>query len=254
MITQERLKELLDYDPETGVFRWRVDRGSSIKAGSIAGAHFQNRVTLVLDRKHIDAGPAAWLYVYGDLPPYPLDHINGDPLDNRLANLKPIAPVDKSKPLTAERLREVLNYNPETGIFTRRTRHGGTKPGRQTGTVCPATDYVKLSVDNRRYAAHRLAWLYVYGRWPEPCVDHRNGDRTDNRIGNLREASSSENGHNRPAPTNRRGVTPVRGKWLAQISHKRKHYNLGLFESMEDARRAYIEAAERLYGEFARLE
>ena len=104
--------------------------------------------------------------------------------------------------LTAERLREALSYNPETGLFTRRIRCGRIAPGEIAGTIA-LNGYITISLDGRRYYAHRLAWLYVHGEWPQKLY-HTNRDRADNRIANLREsthAHNSANAKNRGRPT-----------------------------------------------------
>jgi len=94
-------------------------------------------------------------------------------------------------------LKKLLNYDENTGIFTRRiSLHGKVKVGDIAGTI--ANDgYCHIRVDSKRYQAHRLAWLYVHGEWPTNQIDHINGIRNDNRIANLREATRSENQQNR---------------------------------------------------------
>lgn len=101
--------------------------------------------------------------------------------------------------LTAERLRELLHYDPEAGVFTRRTNSNnkariGDVAGHRT-----AKDYWSIKISGVAHSAHRLAWLYVYGAWPREGVDHANGIKTDNRIANLREATHSENMQNKKA-------------------------------------------------------
>lgn len=164
--------------------------------------------------------------------------------------------------LTAERLREVLCYSPETGLFTwkgtARGRQGGnTYIGRTTGSP-DHRGYCRICVDGHLYLAHRLAWLYAHGRWPAAMIDHVNGDKSDNRIANLREATMAQNKMNVCAPrTNKSGFKGVSwnsdaGKWMAYIRAAGKSYNLGRFDTPEAAHAAYAEAAARLHGEFAR--
>lgn len=160
--------------------------------------------------------------------------------------------------LTAEQLREVLDYDADTGIFTwKKLRPGGLEPGMAAGSP-DNRGYMRISVLNRRYKAHRLAWLYVYGEWPPDCVDHINGVKGDNRIINLRLASRSQNNANRPAYSNNasgiKGVywEPRRKRWSAQITLNGKKELLGLFREKHAAADAYMEAAKRLFGEFAR--
>ena len=96
--------------------------------------------------------------------------------------------------LSADDLRAELNYDPETGIFTWKSGRG--RGGTWTaGGIAGGPDghgYWRISVKRVRRLAHRLAWLYAFGVWPNKQVDHINGDRTDNRIANLRLASNAE--------------------------------------------------------------
>jgi len=99
--------------------------------------------------------------------------------------------------LTAEKLKELLNYDPETGLFIRvvficnRARKGDI-----AGSIDKRAGYRCIVINGKRYQAHRLAWLYVHGRWPESQLDHINRNAGDNRITNLREVSNQENHHN----------------------------------------------------------
>ena len=92
----------------------------------------------------------------------------------------------KQDKLTAERLRERLHYDAETGVFTRRFGSGHARAGDMAGTV-HRTGYVRISIDGGKYTAHHLAWLYVHGVWPSDQIEHINRKRSDNRIANLRE-------------------------------------------------------------------
>lgn len=156
--------------------------------------------------------------------------------------------------LTAERLRQLLHYDPETGVFTRLVALGGRSGpvGSRCECLSPA-GYVQIGVDRRTYPAHRLAWLYMTGAWPPNEVDHINGVRADNRWTNLRQATRSQNRANsRASYANRsgyKGVCRARcGRWRASLRGER----LGLFDTPEEASRAYFAAAQELYGEFAR--
>ena len=103
-----------------------------------------------------------------------------------------------------------------------------------------------------RYSGHRLAWLMVYGRWPNEMIDHINGDRSDNRIENLREISAAENHYNLGVPkSNKSGCVGVyrskEGNWCAEITKHSKKVHLGTFASLLEAAEAR-KAAEREYG------
>jgi hypothetical protein len=166
--------------------------------------------------------------------------------------------------VTYEQLRELLHYDPDTGAFTWRKRDNArpcwnsryTK-GR-AGTISETTGYVVINTGKRLYRAHRLAWLYVYGRWPRLQIDHRNGDRTDNRITNLREASQTENNANASVRTDNRcgfkgvRINPISGRYRARIRINGKAKHLGYFDSPEEAHSAYCAAAQEVFGEFAR--
>ncbi|MFA7308099.1 MAG: HNH endonuclease [Hyphomicrobium sp.] len=174
--------------------------------------------------------------------------------------------------LTAAYVRSILDYNPNTGVFTWRhrprehftderaskiwnTRYAGTTAG------CIKSDgYARIAIDNIRYFAHRLAWLYATGFWPACQIDHVDLVRSNNIFSNLREATHSQNRANRRAQSNNTsGVKGVslhkqKNKWQAQICVIGKTLRLGYFDTREDAAAAYAKAAQDLHGEFARTE
>ena len=165
--------------------------------------------------------------------------------------------------LTLEQLRAALDYDPGTGIFTRKHRlecpphWNGRWVGKPAGVVDKG--YRVVTINYVRYQASRLAWLFVYGEWPENLIDHVNSDTDDNRITNLRDATFSQNGGNMRTPhRNTSGFKGVswserRKKWAAQIGARGRYYNLGSFNTAEEAYDAYCKAAARLHGEFARF-
>lgn len=143
--------------------------------------------------------------------------------------------------LTAERLRELMHYDPETGIFTRKV---STAPNARAGDVAGTLmqiGYIAISADNKTHYAHRLAWLYVHGNWPKEQIDHINRDRADNRIANLREVTIKQNQRNLSKASNNTSGHPGvhwrsdRAKWWALIeSEGQKHY-LGCYNTIEEA-------------------
>lgn len=155
--------------------------------------------------------------------------------------------------ITAERLRELLHYDPETGVLSRRVRVGCAQAGRQLGTTHHG--YLVASVGDRLYRVHRLIWLYVHGSWPRGFIDHINGERADNRIANLRDATASINAQNIRAcrrdnkATGRLGVgfDPRDGRYRAKIGHQGRQKYLGSFSTADEAHAAYVEAKRRLH-------
>lgn len=161
--------------------------------------------------------------------------------------------------ITAERLRELFRYNPETGEFTRLVHrsHNAKKGDVIRGCQTPY-GYFVINAGGKVHLAHRLAWLYVHGEWPSEQIDHVNRDRGDNRFVNLRLATPHQNSSNkRMDGRNTSGVTGVSwykayGKWNAQIHVHSKRLNLGYFERIEDAAAARRAAEVRYFGEFRR--
>lgn len=164
-------------------------------------------------------------------------------------------------PLTADRLRELIDYEPETGVFTWRARpdhrsFSSRRAGTECGTICPL-GYRRIGVDGRLYPAGRLAWLHVHGKWPNVFIDHKDRQRDHDAIANLRECSPAQNARNSTIPKdNTSGLKGVRWnvmarKWTAQISHGGKLRALGTFVTKEEGHAAYLAAAKAAFGEFA---
>lgn len=160
---------------------------------------------------------------------------------------------------TQERLHELFHYNPETGVFTRRINRRKWKAGEVVGTLTKGYygGYISINVDYVIYRAHRLAWVYVTGRWPVNGIDHINGDRADNRWANLREANQSQNLGNKQVQKNSqtgvKGVSSARGgKYAANLCKNRKRVYLGTFNTIAEAKAAYDAAAMIVHGDFFR--
>lgn len=156
------------------------------------------------------------------------------------------------KTLTQAKLKELLRYDPETGVFTWRVDRSRTaKEGGIAGY--PQKAYWAVCVEQNRYRAHRLAWFYVTGGWPEGDIDHRNGDRRDNRIDNLRPVTRTVNMQNlRSAHADScsgvLGASPTAsGRWKAEINVNGTKKHLGVFDTAEGAGRAYIDAKRKLH-------
>jgi hypothetical protein len=151
--------------------------------------------------------------------------------------------------LDAKTLREVLNYDPETGVFAWNIQRRGMKAGKTPGCI-NTSGYRVIRFDGVLYFAHRLAWLYVYGEWPSSGhVDHINHLRADNRIANLRDVAVADNirnrkGANKNSSTGSLGVGRHGDKWRARVMVNRKNVHLGTFDSLEAASRAANKARE----------
>ena len=158
--------------------------------------------------------------------------------------------------LTHQRLTELLDYCAETGVFRWRQHRRKCPPGTIAGSK-GAYGYNFVRVDYRRYAAHRLAWFWVHGVWPNGEIDHINHVRDDNRLENLRLANSSQNKHNAlkkaSSTSGYKGVHfhKTRQKWQARIRKDYTRHFLGWFDTPEEAAQAYDEAALRLHGPYA---
>lgn len=149
--------------------------------------------------------------------------------------------------ITQAELLDYFTYNPDTGIFIRRkaAKKGKSKAGDFCGYV-ENTGYSAFNACGRKYLAHRLAWLYVYGEFPEGMIDHINGNKTDNRIHNLRVVTNGENQQNihRPSANNKSGLLGVsrnKKRWKAEIRANNMREHIGTFDSPEQAHAAYME-------------
>jgi hypothetical protein len=160
--------------------------------------------------------------------------------------------------LTADFVREVFDYDPHTGAIKWRVKYSRKVNAGMPAGYLDSGRYVRIRIKGRAYAAHRIAFLYMHGRWPTEFLDHVNGDKTDNRLVNLRECSSAQNNSNRPytRPT-RAGVKGVRltpnGSYEARISANGRRIYLGKYDDAESAKAAYQSAALKYHGEFAHL-
>lgn len=147
----------------------------------------------------------------------------------------------RKKHITLERLKELVSYDPETGVFTRKKVAGsGRQPeGKRADSVHP-DGYAYVTVDRMIYLAHRLAWIYMTGEIPE-YIDHRNNDKADNVFSNLRLATQHQNQCNHLRMiTNKSGIKGVcwvtrYKRWVAQVQIKGKPNWLGSFHSKEEA-------------------
>jgi hypothetical protein len=161
--------------------------------------------------------------------------------------------------MDAQRARELLEYDPAMGTLTAKVTRNKVKAGMIVGTVNGA-GYVQLQLCGKLYLAHRLAWLIVTGEWPPASVDHIDGNPLNNSWANLRCATHQQNLCNRPRQSNNKiglkGVSRDRrthtNPWRARITVKGKSILIGAYPTPEEAHAAYIRAASKMHGEFAR--
>lgn len=159
-------------------------------------------------------------------------------------------PSTFSTGLSQERLKEVLDYNPDTGVFTWKI---STTNAIQIGQVAGKRTnygYLRIQIDGVRYKAHTLAWFYIYGEWTR--LDHKDRCGANNAISNLRKASSSQNMVNRSGwgKTKSKGVYPCGDKFEARVHYQGISIYLGLYNSIEEAAASRVNIMKELFGEF----
>ena len=163
--------------------------------------------------------------------------------------------MSKPDKITAERARELLRYEPDTGKLFWKESRPGVRGGSKAGSIrnCNGSKYIAVGLDRASYYAHRVIFLMMEDEFPDHQVDHINGDGLDNRWHNLRHASKEDNGQNRKRNANNKsGCTGVfwskeNDKWRAEITASGKTYYIGLFNSFDRAAAAR-KAAEHKYG------
>ena len=154
-------------------------------------------------------------------------------------------------------LKELLHYDPETGVFTWKVdsgRWGRIKAGTEAGNLRRRDGYRQIKLKEGNFLAHRLAFLYMTGDWPEQHVDHIDGNPLNNRWCNLRDVDRNANMQNlKRAQSNNKssgllGVSSCRSKWQAHITVNSEYKHLGTYDTPEEAHDAYLEAKRQLHG------
>lgn len=172
-----------------------------------------------------------------------------EPLEKEIEGLK------KKLLMSVGDIRDLIDYNPETGVLTAKVNFSG----RQAGSVIGSQTwqgYYAFSLFGKKCFAHRLAWLLHYGEWPSQPIDHINGIKTDNSIINLRLCSLSQNQFNKP--TQKNNTTGVKGvywnkrdkRYVASVQFNGKKYSAGHHKDIESAKEAVMKLREKLAGEF----
>ena len=159
---------------------------------------------------------------------------------------KKTAKLKGAPKLTAQELRELLHYNPETGEFTWLKQRGRQPAGSLAGTRSEVLGYILIGVNGVIHYAQRLAWLYSYGKWPEHVIDHIDNNGFNNKLKNLQDITQGKNTVKSSISHNRGKLLPgvytskaVPGKFLAKINVHNKVVHLGTHESLAAAYEAY---------------
>ena len=159
--------------------------------------------------------------------------------------------------ITQDELKSQLDYDKETGVFTWKVRNSNRVKIGQVAGNAHNCGYIELQVLGEKHLAHRLAWLYVHGEYPK-IIDHINGNRSDNRICNLRNVGYKENTYNsKLRKDNKSGVKCVSfniklKKYEVRIFHDGKLQNYGYYENLEDAKKVADEKRKEIYGVYFR--
>jgi len=160
--------------------------------------------------------------------------------------------------IVIEEFCKIVRYDHDNGNFfwkVNRYGRGGSRAGMVAGFI-NENGYRCFRIKGKKFYAHRLAWLFIHKQWPHGIIDHINGNRSDNRICNLREVTTSQNIANTNATcakSSLRGAhwSSEKGKWFSRIMFNGKTKYLGYFNSKEEAHNAYIIARRNLHGEFS---
>ena len=256
-LTHERLRSLLNYDEETGVFTRANQVKGRYPAGSVTGSinSANGYVEVYADGRPYLGHRLAWFYVHGEWPSSRVTFRDGCKGNITLHNLvlerrPPLnsLPVD----LAVARVRELIDYDKLTGVMTGRVARRGWQAGDVVGTQW--LGYILIGIDGGQHMAHRLAWLHHYGRWPSDGIDHCDGDRSNNRLANLRDVVQRVNTENQRVARidNQCGLLGAHfrkdtGKFNARIRAKGRTHLLGCFGTAEQAHAAYVKAKRRLH-------
>jgi hypothetical protein len=255
MLTAERLRALVHYDPKTGRMYWRETRGQQVRGEEVGRRLPSGYYRVQIDRKCYYLHRLTYLYVHGAWPQGHTERLNRDDLDGVPA----WTPPQRSTELTTEIVRRLLDYDPETGVFTWRERVGNIPAGSRAGYLQTLGYWmIRITVGGHQHhmRASRLAWQHYHGSAPIQEIDHINGRCDDDRIVNLREADRSQQLANsklsRRNTSGFRGVWKKRDRWMAQTKWHGKTIRFGCFDTPEEAHAAWLKGTSELHGEFRR--
>lgn len=249
------IRATIGYDPCSGTFTRLTSKGRA-RAGDRVGGVGRNGYVYVsvAGEKHLGQ-QVAWVCTHGVWPKGRINLKNGVRNDVRLDNLVEVFKSDPDAELSHERLLSLLDYDRDTGVFRWRVFKGSPTVGREfAGCATARGRYSSIRVDQKSIMAHRLAWFYVYGRWPDGEIDHIDGDGRNNRISNLRDVSHETNMQNIRGKTARNksgslmGVSIGKaGNITSSITVSGRGIYLGTFASETEAHLAYIAAKRAMH-------
>lgn len=256
-LTHEELTRLLDYDPETGVFRWRVS-GGGVKVGSIAGYRDVSGNRIKVKCGQYSSRSLAWFYIYGEIPRNRLFVKNGDSHDDRIDNIGMLP--DNPKELTHEYLKQCVDYNPETGEFKWKITTGQAVYGTDAFYVHTDRNNVitlRTKLLYKIYMTNRLIVFWMTGYMPSPnrVVMTIDNNALNLKWKNLKVGSQSDCS----IKMRNKGAIASKGvyfnkkcnKYCAQIRINGKTKYIGLFKTEAEAHAAYMKAARKHFGELA---
>lgn len=252
------IRSVISYDEATGVLQWKKTLGSRARAGEVAGSQTaRGHLVLRVSGHLLLAHHVAWAMHKGEWPAGLVQHVNGDYSDNRMANLiattkREVHAGSRAEAITAENVHAIFRYR-AGHLYWRESLSGKHRVAGKVAGYVSADGYVKVEVGGKAQSAHRIVWLMHRGEWPSGDIDHINGDRADNRIGNLRDVTHRLNTQNRRKAvrgscTGHLGVTLHQsGRFRARIRADGKLMSLGLYDTPQQAHAAYVVAKRRLH-------
>lgn len=250
--TAEKANELFEY--RDGSLYWKIRPSPAANIGDKAGC-VGNRGLVRVTYKRIGYMEARLvMLMHGVEAGKTVVHINGDQQDSRIENLRSVSDYAT---LNQNDLIDLFNYDAASGLLTYKTNTKNKSVGEVAGKE-NSDGYLQIKIGKRSYKVHRLIWFYVYGCWPVDLIDHINGNRTDNRICNLREATNAQNMRN--SKLQRRNKSGEKGvmwrerdkRWIAACKVNGKPNYVGCFVELQDAVNAVREFRNKHHGEFAR--
>lgn len=260
-LTQDRVRELLDYNKATGEFIWikrSSPRATNVTIGAIAGSiNTQGYRIIWIDSKGYRAAYLAFLYEENRHCSNDIVFLNKDRGDTSYSNLDTVFDFSRFE-LTQESLLDIIDYIPTTGEFIRLVTMGVTALRGSNAGAATKAGYSIIALGKNRYYAHRLAFLYMLGVMPENDVDHIDGNPRNNIWENLRNVTKSQNMYNQKLRID--NISGAKGviyrkeydNYGVTITREGKRIWLGSYPTLEEAAEVAISGRNALHEEFAR--